>query len=394
MLSDTARPVIEATLPVVAAHMDEQITPRFYARMFEARPELLDGLFSRANQNNATQQKALAGAIVHFAQHLLDHPDTLPEQVLSRIAHKHTSLGIVEEQYQIVYEHLFAAIVEILGEAVTAEVAAAWTEVYWLMADALIKIEKGLYAQQANDRIWTPWRLVAKEAAGRGSITFRFEPADDTPATAGRPGQFVSVRVKLQDGLRQCRQYSLSEDATSTTSRVFTTKLDEGGEVSPHLHAHITVGDVIELSNPYGDITLDNAGGPIVLATAGIGCTPSASALQTLAQEASDRQVLVLHAERTEQDWALKEQMRESLAALPNADLTLWLEDTAGAAEELAARQGFMDLGHIELPANAKLYLCGPLPFMKAVRSQAIAAGIPATDIHYEVFGPDLWLAA
>src|SRR5699024_8421677 len=108
--------------------------------------------------------------------------------------------------------------------------------------DALIKIEKGLYAQQANDQIWTPWRLVAKEAAGRGSITFRFEPADDTPATAGRPGQFVSVRVKLQDGLRQCRQYSLSEDATSTTSRVFTTKLDEGGEVSPHLHAHITVG--------------------------------------------------------------------------------------------------------------------------------------------------------
>ena len=51
MLSDTARPVIEATLPVVAAHLDE-ITPRFYARMFAARPELLDGIFSRANQHN------------------------------------------------------------------------------------------------------------------------------------------------------------------------------------------------------------------------------------------------------------------------------------------------------------------------------------------------------
>jgi nitric oxide dioxygenase len=31
---------------------------------------------------------------------------------------------------------------------------------------------------------------------------------------------------------------------------------------------------------------------------------------------------------------------------------------------------------------------------MRAVRSQAIEAGIPATNIHYEVFGPDLWLAA
>lgn len=393
MLSDTARPVIEATLQVVGDHMDE-ITPKFYSRMFTARPDLLDGTFSRANQRNGTQQKALAGSIVAFAAHLMEHPDTLPEKVLSRIAHKHTSLGITPEQYHIVYEHLFAAIVDVLGDAVTEEVAAAWTEVYWLMGDALIKIEKGLYAQQANDKVWTPWRLVAKEAAGRGSITFRFEPADDTPATAGQPGQYVSVRVKLEDGLRQCRQYSLSEDATSTTTRVFTTKLDEGGEVSPHLHAHVNVGDIVELSNPYGDITLDASDAPIVLATAGIGCTPSASVLQTLAAAASDRQVMVLHAERTEKDWALQEQMRESLEALPNADLTLWLEDTAGATEDLAPREGFMDLGHVDLPANAKVYLCGPLPFMKAVRSQAIAAGIPATDIHYEVFGPDLWLAA
>ncbi|QCU78834.1 hemin transporter [Citricoccus sp. SGAir0253] len=393
MLSDTSRPVIEATLPVVAAHLDE-ITPRFYARMFAARPELLDGIFSRANQRNGTQQKALAGSIAAFASHLMAHPDTLPEKVLSRIAHKHTSLGIVEDQYPIVYEHLFAAIVDVLGEAVTEEVAAAWSEVYWLMADALIKIEKGLYAQQANDRAWSPWRVVAKEPAGRGSATFRLEPADTTPVTAARPGQYVSVRVRLEDGLRQCRQYSLSEDATSTTTRVFTTKLDEGGEVSPFLHREVQVGDVVELSNPYGDIELDDSDAPLVLATAGIGCTPSASVLQTLAAEASDRQVLVLHAERTEGDWALKEQMRESLTALPNADLALWLEDTTDASAELAPRPGFMDLAAVDLPANAKVYLCGPLPFMKAVRSQAIAAGIPATDIHYEVFGPDLWLAA
>lgn len=53
-----------------------------------------------------------------------------------------------------------------------------------------------------------------------------------------------------------------------------------------------------------------------------------------------------------------------------------------------------MDLTDVGLPAGAKLYLCGPLPFMRSVRSQAIGAGLPATDIHYEVFGPDVWLAA
>ena len=390
MLSEKSRPVIEATLPVIAERIGE-ITPKFYRRLFAAHPELLDGMFSRANQNNGTQQRALAGSIAHFASHLLAHPDTLPEAVLSRIAHKHASLGIPESGYPIVYEHLFAAIAEDLGDAVTPDVAEAWTEVYWLMADALIKIEKGLYARQANNEMWTAWRVTAKEPAGAGSITFRLAPADDTPVTLATPGQYVSVRVRLHDGLRQARQYSLSEHVDSLTERVFTTKLDEDGEVSPFLHATVHVGDVVELSNPYGDIELDDSDAPIVLATAGIGCTPSASILQSLVKQVSGRRVMVLHAEQRAENWALERQMRAAVDQLPNADLRLWLEEPA---TDEGAHTGFMDLDDVELPDGAKVYLCGPMPFMRSIRSQAISAGVPATDIHYEVFGPDVWLAA
>ena len=161
MLSEKSRPVIEATLPVIAERIGE-ITKKFYDRLFTNHPELMDGMFSRANQKNGNQQKALAGSIAAFASHLLANPGTLPEAVLSRIAHKHTSLGVPEAGYPIVYENLFAAIAEDLGDAVTPAVAEAWTEVYWLMADALIKIEKGLYARQANNEMFTPWRVTAK----------------------------------------------------------------------------------------------------------------------------------------------------------------------------------------------------------------------------------------
>jgi nitric oxide dioxygenase len=50
-----------------------------------------------------------------------------------------------------------------------------------------------------------------------------------------------------------------------------------------------------------------------------------------------------------------------------------------------------MDLSQVTLPDNAAYYLCGPLPFMRAVRSALIERGVPARDIQYEVFGPDLW---
>ncbi|MGY3567377.1 globin domain-containing protein [Sinomonas sp. RB5] len=404
MLSDTARPVIEATLPLVGSRIGE-ITPLFYQKMFAAHPELLNGTFSRANQANGTQRQALAGAIAAFASHLLNNPDTLPEAVLSRIAHKHTSLGITEDQYQIVYKYLFEAIAEDLGEAVTDEVAAAWTEVYWLMADALVKIEKGLYAQQANTKMWMPWRVVEKVPASPTTMTFVFEPADDTPATPGQPGQFVSVRIPVADGLLQARQYTLSADAESTERRVITTKFNDGGEVSPVMHEKIQVGDVVELSNPYGDVTLDDGDGPLILATAGIGCTPAASILRALATHGSGREVLALHADRSLDTWALSDQMLQDVERIDGARLAVWLEQAqpeltgvgataGGGSARLDTHEGFMNLAEIDLPEDASVYLCGPLPFMQKVRSQAIAKGIPATKIHYEVFGPDLWLAS
>jgi nitric oxide dioxygenase len=52
-----------------------------------------------------------------------------------------------------------------------------------------------------------------------------------------------------------------------------------------------------------------------------------------------------------------------------------------------------MDVSAVALPSGAEYYLCGPLPFMQAVRSALIAGGVAPRDIQYEVFGPDLWQA-
>ncbi|WP_280501078.1 globin domain-containing protein, partial [Nocardia farcinica] len=137
--------VVRATLPVIAENIDD-ITKTFYRRMFGAHPELLANVFNRGNQAQGAQQRALAASIATFATHLVDPALPHPRALLSRIGHKHASLGVVAEQYPVVHEHLFAAIVEVLGaDVVTAEIAAAWDRVYWLMADTLIGLERELY---------------------------------------------------------------------------------------------------------------------------------------------------------------------------------------------------------------------------------------------------------
>ncbi|GAA3352980.1 hypothetical protein GCM10017744_004280 [Streptomyces antimycoticus] len=118
MLSDKSQPIIKATLPLVGAHIQE-ITTRFYAHLFSTHPELLDGIFNRGNQAKGTQQQALAGSVAAFASALVNTPDRLPENLLARVAHKHASLGIAPDQYQVVHDSLMWAIADVLGDAVT-----------------------------------------------------------------------------------------------------------------------------------------------------------------------------------------------------------------------------------------------------------------------------------
>jgi nitric oxide dioxygenase len=401
MLSDKSRPVIQATLPVVGAHIKE-IAECFYRHLFTTHPELLDGTFNRGNQAEGTQQVALAGSVAAFATALVNTPDHLPENLLARVAHKHASLGIQPEQYQIVHDNLMSAIAEVLGDAVTPEIAAAWDEVYWLMAYTLIHVERGLYSARGvrPQTIWRQWAVEKKIQETDEVVTFVVKRIDDHLVKPSLPGQYVTVQIPLPDGTRQPRQYSLSR-ADQGESRQFTVKRVYGaagkpdGEVSTLLHTTVKVGDVLSISVPFGALVLDDySGRPMVFASAGIGITPMAGMLSHLAAAGSHLPIMLLHADHDEDAFALRGQICDDISALPNASINVWYEQ--GANSRLPVQgvfPGRMDISQVQLPDNASYHLCGPVPFMQAVRSALIERGVAPRDIQYEVFGPDLWQA-
>jgi nitric oxide dioxygenase len=397
VLSEQSVPVVRATLPAVGAAIGE-ITELFYTKLFDDRPELLRDLFNRGNQANGEQQKALAGSIAAFATMLLEHPEARPDALLARISHKHASLGITPDQYKLVHQHLFAAIVEVLGDAVTPEVAAAWDEVYWLMANALIALETGHYreAGAAGGGTWRPMEIVERREETPESFSLVLRRADGAPAGPFRPGQYVSVQVELPDGARQIRQYSLSGAPDAGQWRITVKRVRGGagpeGEVSSWLHAHARAGEVLTVSAPFGDLVLPEGDGPLLLASAGIGVTPMLSMLHHLAAAGTGRPVIVVHADRSPADHAHREELSRLVRALPDARLHLWYEEPGDDAP--GAARGRADVASLDLPGDLTAYLCGPLPFMRAVRGDLLGRGVPASAVHYEVFGPDLWLAA
>ena len=397
MLSDSARPVIVATLPVVGENIGE-IAKRFYGHMFAAQPQLLDGIFNRGNQAGGTQPVALAGSVAAFASALVATPEQLPEQLLTRIAHKHASLGIRPEQYRVVHQHLFWAIADVLGDAVTPQVAAAWDEVYWLMAYALIHSERGLYSARGvrPDTVWRNWQVTHKTAETDDVVVFEVRRIDDRLVKTSLPGQYVSVKVRMPDGVHQPRQYSLiaADDGEHRRFAVKRVRGDGGpdGEVSNHLCDTVDVGDELTLSLPFGDVVLDDWR-PAVFLSAGIGITPMAGMLSHLRRAGSRLPILMLHAAADPASFALRDQVLDDVAALDGAAAHVWFERGTDELPAATVHTGVMDLDGIDLPTGAAYYLCGPLPFMQAVRTALIDRGVPARDIQYEVFGPDLWQA-
>lgn len=206
------------------------------------------------------------------------------------------------------------------------------------------------------------------------------------------------------DGARQIRQYSLTRAPAPSqwgisVKAVPATRTDDGavlpaGEVSNFLHQNLFEGDEIRVSAPFGDLVIQDSDDPLVLISAGIGITPIIGILHYLAGTGSTREVVVLHADRSPARHAHRQELKELVGTLPSATLHRWYEDLGVRPARDELRAGRVNLGAVQIPAHAQVYLCGPLPFMESVRTSLTEQHVDETDIHYEVFGPDKWLAS
>ncbi|GIF12156.1 globin domain-containing protein [Actinoplanes teichomyceticus] len=390
MLSATSTPVVEATLPVVGAHL-EAITGVFYQTMLGENPELTN-LFNRGAQATGEQRQALAGSVAAFAAHLIGAgPDAVVfEHIVERIAHRHCALGIRPEQYTTVGRYLLRAVGTVLGDAVTPEIAAAWDEVYWLFAARLIGREARLYAEAGVDGTdpWRDYQVVNRIAEAEDTVSLLLAPLDGEPAPPFTPGQYVTVAVDLPDGSRQLRQYSLSQAPAAGSLRITVRRVRgragaPDGLISGFLHDRVEVGDKLRLSQPYGDLVLRPGDSPLLLVSAGVGITPMAAILDHVARTAPGREVVAVHADRSAERHPLRADIAVSGARLRSFTSQVWYEDSSGR----------IDVEKIPLHPDAEVYLCGPVPFMQQVRAGLHRRGIPDERIRYEVFGSEQWQA-
>jgi nitric oxide dioxygenase len=396
MLSVEARPYIEASVPVLREH-GLTITRTFYENMFREHPELTN-LFNMGNQASGAQQQSLAAAVFAYAANI-DNAAALGP-VVNRIVHKHASVGIKAEHYPIVGRHLLGAIQQTLGDAATPPLLEAWDEAYSMLADALIDAEKNLYAQaNVEPGQLRDMRVIETRQEAEGILAIVMQPLDGQPAPQFKPGQYVSVCVDFGNGRRQLRQYSLSDAPKADRLRITVKREVPGhetpaGEVSNWLHDNVKRDRILQITHPFGEFTPDTeSSAPVVLMAAGVGITPMVSALNRIAEVNPQRHVIFAFAGRDKAHHAHQADIARAQSVMPNLQVVNFYESLNGAStSESNVHEGLMDVS--KLPAwprsEANVYMCGPTGFMKGQWLSLVEAGVPAANLHREVFGPEM----
>ncbi|HSP56755.1 MAG TPA: NO-inducible flavohemoprotein [Halomonas sp.] len=383
MLTQAQEQLIEATAPVVAEHLDA-ITQRFYPLLFDRYPEVKP-LFNDAHQQSGGQPRALAAAVLAYVQLRKD-----PRQVRGRLAvivEKHVSLGIEPDQYPLVGECLMAAIGEVLGEAVTPEIAAAWSGLYEELAGLLIELEDRRYREFAQRpggwRGTRRFRIAATQQESAVIRSFVLEPSDGGPVADHEPGQYIGIRL-LIDGEPVHRHYSLS-DAPNGKSYRLSIKREPDGQVSRHFHDALKVGDTLELLPPAGDLTLVEGDEPLLLASGGVGQTP----MLPLARHAlaNGRQVVYLHAALDADHHAFADEIKGLQAEHPER-LTTVIVHERGDTGDHSGQVNRALLARYLPKGQPRCYFVGPQGFMNAVNHALAALDVPEERRHFEHFGP------
>ncbi|MCA9115445.1 MAG: NO-inducible flavohemoprotein [Planctomycetaceae bacterium] len=402
MLSPRTMEIVRATAPAVAP-LAETITRRFYQRMFEGNPEV-KAFFNQAHQHSGGQQKALAGAICAYASNI-DNLEILGPAV-ELIAQKHCSLGIQPEQYPIVGKHLLAAIRDVLGDAATDEVLAAWGEAYGLLAEICIGREAEIYREQAEaPGGWNGYRrftVAGKKPESEIVTSFYLRPADGGDLPPFLPGQYLTVKIDHPDTPTSPRNYSLSDRPGTGYYRISVKREPSlrpdapAGLISSYLHDAVQEGDELQIGPPCGEFTLDpSAAGerPIVLLAGGIGVTPLLSMFRSLVHHGVDVPIYFVQAARNSRAHSFAEEVRE--AAAGRANVRTHCRYDAPLADDLSSGRcdstGLVDVPFVrELVGtnDAEFYFCGPKPFMAGLYRGLIDWGVDVSRIHFEFFGP------
>lgn len=230
-----------------------------------------------------------------------------------------------------------------------------------------------------------PWRVLAVEPLCERTWALTVE-AEGHGGLPFRGGQFAWLTLGDNPFSLEQHPFSIASSAEEPGRLEFAIK--ELGDFTRTIGS-VRAGTRAFVEGPYGTFALpEDPATPLVLLAGGIGIAPMMSMLRTLAARGDRRPVLLVHASATLGTAAYAEEL-EHLAGKLELRLVRVLENPPA---DWTGERGFIARPLLErlLPARrtnpAQIFICGPVPMMRAALHALRELGVPRQHIACERF--------
>ena len=216
--------------------------------------------------------------------------------------------------------------------------------------------------------------------------TFVFAPRKGRHFTY-RPGQFLTFEFEI-DGEAIYRCYTISSSPTRPDTVSITVKRVSGGPVSNWLHDHFRPGMMLRATGPMGDFSWSEAPSQpkYLLLSGGSGVTPMMSMARSAYDLAEIRDTLFVHAARSPADIIFRDEL-DFMSRRNRSIRVAHICEEDSPHEAWSGLRGRLTRPMLEAVApdfmERIVFVCGPAPFMAAVRDMLKAVGFDMTR-HFE----------
>lgn len=223
-------------------------------------------------------------------------------------------------------------------------------------------------------------------------VSFRFQ-AGEPMKFDYKPGQFMTFVLEI-NGEQVCRSYTLSSSPSRPYSLMVTIKRVAGGLLSNYLIDHLQPGQRVRVLPPTGQFNLvDIPATKYLFLSAGCGITPMYSMSRYLTDTQIDADIAFVHSARSDADIIFKSSL-ETMANHFNAFKLSYALESAAASLLFSPKISF-DIGRLTAQmlqtlvpdvAERTVYLCGPEPYMQAVKALLAEFNFDMNRLHHESF--------
>lgn len=203
-----------------------------------------------------------------------------------------------------------------------------------------------------------------------------------------KPGQFSMIHLFEDDGVTtwQKKAYSMSSDPPNRAYLEFGIKIH--GDFTQKMAA-MKEGEVLGVEGPYGVFTFDpQIHTDVVMFAGGIGITPFIGMIRFATEQKLKNRILLYYFNQTEQDISFKGVLDDLFSK--NPQLTVVYSVDNPLTREWRGEAGLVNeekvVNRVQDFSNKYFFMCGPMPFMKAVELILQAHGVSRALIKKEVF--------